>query len=190
MSSEKVAGASEQPNAVKCAFCPRTDDVHWCRLSGFGERTTRIPVCRECFPTLYGPLPSTPADAGPTLSETEMRRETRRQKALDRLGTDHPRCRICGQDDPACHELHHLEGEAFGETLIILCRNCHRKLSDPQKDHPPRFGDPPMTEESIGHFLLGLADMFVLLAMKLKDFGEHLIEQARGAMPQKKEGER
>jgi hypothetical protein len=181
MSSENLAGASEQPSEVKCALCPRTDDVHWYRLSGFGERTTRIPLCRECFPTLCGPHPNAPTDTGPTLSETEMRRETRRQKALDRLGTDHPRCRRCTEDDPFCLELHHLEGEPFGETLIVLCRNCHRKLSDLQKDHPAQIGKQPTADERIGHFLLGLADLFVLLAIKLKEFGEYLIEQARRA---------
>jgi 5-methylcytosine-specific restriction endonuclease McrA len=179
MSSENVAGASEKPSAVKCAFCPRTENVRWCRLSGFGDRMTRIPLCRECFPTLCGPHPNAPTDIGPTLSETEMRRETRRQKALDRLGTDHPCCRICGEDDLSCLELHHLEGEAFGATLIVLCRNCHRKVTDLQKDHLPQAGKRPTTDESIGHFLLGQADLFVLLAMKLKEFGEHLIERAR-----------
>ena len=179
MSSKTVAGASEQPSAAKCAFCPRTDDVQWCGLSGFGERTTRVPVCRECFPTLYGPHPNAPNDTGPTLSETEMRRETRRQKALDRLGTDHPNCRLCGEDDPFCQELHHLEGEAFGATHIVLCRNCHRKVTDLQKGHPPQIGKPPTTDERIGHFLLGQADLFFLLAMKLEEFGEHLIERTR-----------
>jgi hypothetical protein len=76
-------------------------------------------------------------------------------------------------------EVHHLEGKDFGKTLIVVCRNCHRKLTDAQKDHPPKFGETPTTLESIGHFLMGLADMLLMLAGKLWEFGEYLIEQAR-----------
>ena len=67
------------------------------------------------------------------------------------------------------------------QTLVIVCRNCHRKLTDLQNDHPPHIGKRPTTDESMGHFLLGQADLFVLLAIKLKEFGEHLIERARRA---------
>lgn len=80
-------------------------------------------------------------------------------------------------------ERHHLAGEGFDQTTVIMCRNCHRKLSDVQKDHPAILGETPTTSESIGHFLLGLADLFLLLAGKLCEFGEYLIEQARLQMP-------
>ena len=113
------------------------------------------------------------------MSEKEMKRETRRQKAFDRLGTDHPMCACCPETDWRCMELHHLEGEDFGKTLIVVCRNCHRKLSDAQKDHPTKSGEPPTSTERIGHFLMGLADLFLLLAGKLWEFGQYLIEQAR-----------
>ena len=77
-------------------------------------------------------------------------------------------------------ELHHLASEGFDQTTVIVCRNCHRKLSDVQKDHPAIFrAKQPTTSESIGHFLLGLADLFLLLAGKLCEFGAYLIEQAR-----------
>lgn len=174
--------ATAAPNLPPCAFCGSTapGSAAWCHLFGLGDRRKRIPVCRECFSTLNGP--DVAGDAGsPTMDQAEMRRETRRQKALDRLGTDYPRCRACQEDDPCCLELHHLEGKDFGATMVILCRNCHRKLSDPQKDHPPRFGEPPANQESIAHFLIGLADLLTLLAMKLKEFGEYLIDEVRSA---------
>jgi hypothetical protein len=76
-------------------------------------------------------------------------------------------------------ELHHLEGTDFGKTLINVCRNCHRKLSDAQRDHAPKLGEPPTTLESSGHFLIGLCDLLCLIADKLRDLAEYLIEQAR-----------
>jgi hypothetical protein len=112
------------------------------------------------------------------MDERERKREARRQKALERLGTDNPRC-SCGETDPHCLELHHIAGQAYGSETIIRCRNCHRKLSNLQKDHPGQQSGPPDLLERIGHFLLGIANLFELLIVKLREFGHALIDQAR-----------
>ena len=105
--------------------------------------------------------------------------EVRKQKALERLGCNHPRCVHCGEADWRCLELHHIAGRAYGEECAVECRNCHRKLSDTQKDHPPALvdGEPPCLEK-IGHFLLGLADLLEMLIEKLREYGMVLIEAA------------
>jgi hypothetical protein len=92
---------------------------------------------------------------------------------------------MCGFDDPAALELHHIPGRAYGDQLVPVCRNCHRLLSDAQKDHPPRRDDPPSDAERIGHFLMGLADLFELLVKRLREFSTKLLamgghEQNRG----------
>ena len=111
--------------------------------------------------------------------EREIRRDARRRRALERLGTENPKCVFCPETDPLALELHHLEGQAFGNTMVIVCRNCHRKLSDRQKDHPEIIADPPDALESIAHFLLGLADLFELLVKKLREFARSAFEQGR-----------
>ncbi len=105
--------------------------------------------------------------------------ELRRQRALQRLGSNNPRCLRCGEDNPHCLELHHIAGKAYDNALVPLCRNCHRKASDTQKDHPPKIGDPPSLAETAGEFLLGLADLFELLIDKCREFGGALIEWAK-----------
>ena len=107
--------------------------------------------------------------------------ERRRQKALERLGTNNPRCVHCGETDWRCLELHHPGGKAFTEVTIIECRNCHRKLEDDRKDHPRQSGNPPDLIECVGHFLLGLADVFALLIEALRRYGRDLIERANVA---------
>ena len=102
--------------------------------------------------------------------------EARRQQALQRLGCDSPRCIRCGETDPRCLEHHHIAGQAYDGTLATLCRNCHRKASDMQRDHPPQVDDPPSLTERVGHFLLGLADLFALLIEVCRQFGHALIE--------------
>lgn len=106
-------------------------------------------------------------------------KERRKQKRLEMLGSNHPICIICGEDDWRCFEQHHIAGKAYGDELCTVCRNCHRKLSDEQYDHPKQIGKPPCNHEAIGHILLGLADLFILLAASFKKYGLFLIESAR-----------
>ena len=112
------------------------------------------------------------------MNDYEKLQERRKQKALERLGTNNPICVLCGETDWRCLELHHIAGKPFDGALAIVCRNCHRKLSDLQKDHPQPVSAPPDPFEGIGHFLLGLADLFALLVEKLREFGHDLISRA------------
>lgn len=101
-------------------------------------------------------------------------RERRRWRALQRLGTHHPVCVLCGEDDYHCLELHHLAGQAYDQLTVILCRNCHRKQSDPARNQ--RAPDAPPTLERIGQLLLGLAQFLMALAERLNEAGHELLE--------------
>lgn len=116
--------------------------------------------------------------------EDELQQERRKQRALERLGSNDPRCLYCGEMDWRCLELHHIAGQAYGGECAIVCRNCHRKLSDTQKDHPPSMvGSEPVLLERIGHFLLGLADLLYMLVEKMREYGWILIEAASSCPP-------
>ena len=108
-----------------------------------------------------------------------LAREIRKQRALERLGSNHPRCVLCGEADWRCLEFHHISGRAYGEEGVLMCRNCHRKVSDPQKDHPPALTDSqPVLLERVGHFLAGLADLLEMLAAVMRGYGSQLFEAA------------
>jgi hypothetical protein len=115
-----------------------------------------------------------------TVNDCELKRERRRQRALERLGSNKPRCIFCGCDEPLALELHHIAGRAFDGEVVVVCRNCHRRLSDPQKDHPVKQNDPPNDLEQIAHFLEGLADLFEMLVKRLRQFAATLIGHVRG----------
>ncbi len=106
--------------------------------------------------------------------------EKRRQQALQRLGCNDPRCVYCGESHPPCLEKHHIAGRAYHDATVIVCRNCHRKLSEKQKDHPEQVADPPSLHERAGQLLLTLADFFESLIDVLRQFGRELIAFARG----------
>lgn len=112
------------------------------------------------------------------MTEEERRKEARRRKAAEKLGSTSSRCVICGEADSRCLEIHHIAGRKFGTETVPVCRNCHRKLSDDQRDHPAPVGGEPSLLERIGQFLLGLADLLQLAVEKLKEFGLALIEKA------------
>jgi hypothetical protein len=116
-----------------------------------------------------------------TDKEIEIEQHRRKQAAYERLGTNNPRCICCGEDHWECLELHHMGGKKNSEFTVIICRNCHRRLSNLQKDYPKQDQPPKDLLEAVGFFLLGLADFFLLLIEKLKEFGYALIDRARAA---------
>ena len=112
----------------------------------------------------------------------ELARERRRQARLERLGTNTPCCPCCGETDDRVFEAHHIAGRRHDPRTVPLCANCHRKVTDDQKDHPPPLSDHDLFLERVGHFLLGLADLMRLIIDALTSFGEALIERARASV--------
>jgi hypothetical protein len=116
---------------------------------------------------------------GSTMENSSLNYERRKQARLEKLGINNPLCGICGNSDWRCIERHHIADHKRDETTTLLCANHHCIVTDAQKDHP-RFdsGADPFLD-SIGHFLLGLADMLRIVVEKLFEFGHALIERAK-----------
>lgn len=86
---------------------------------------------------------------------------------------------MCGEGDDRKLELHHVAGRKHDDTTVILCRNCHRVVSDDQKDHPVVDASADSVLAAIGYFLLGFADMLRAIVGKLHEFGLALIAGSR-----------
>lgn len=113
------------------------------------------------------------------MTRKHLDKEDRREQYYRRLSTHEPRCVICGETDSRCLEKHHLAGEKYGDDLVIVCRNCHRKLSDEQLDHAPGVQPNPERKEAvIGHFLHGLCDFLLMIINRLREFADRLIDEA------------
>jgi hypothetical protein len=108
---------------------------------------------------------------------TKYDSERMRQKALERLGTNDPRCGICREANPHCLEQHHVAGRSFRDDTVTVCRNCHRKLSVAQLGHPSQICTPPALEEQAARFLLGLADLLAAVVEQLRRLADELIDQ-------------
>src|ERR1700732_3824685 len=75
--------------------------------------------------------------------QAENNREVRKQRRLARIGSNHPFCPVCGWRDWRSFEEHHVAGKFYSALTMWLCVNCHRILSDMQKDHPDPISDSP-----------------------------------------------
>ncbi|WP_286799496.1 hypothetical protein [Oceanicaulis sp. UBA2681] len=105
---------------------------------------------------------------------TQTEYTARLERAYRRLGTRTPACVTCGESNAFCLELHHIGERAHHDDLAIVCRNCHRKLTDPQKDRIEVHASDP-SSEMIGRYLCGLADLLLLIAHTVREFGERLL---------------
>ncbi len=114
-------------------------------------------------------------------------KEHREIRAYRRLGTYDAVCVVCGESNPHClqlHQQHHLAGRKYSDDTAALCLNCHKKVTDAQLDHPdPAAKAKPTHLEVIGRYLLGLAELFEMLAQRLREFGSLLIEAAANCPP-------
>lgn len=108
-------------------------------------------------------------------------KEARKQARLEKLGSNEPLCGTCGERDERCLENHHVAGRKRDDFTLAVCANCHRKVTDDQKDHPTFDPNVDPFLDRIGHFLLGLADLLILIVEKLREFGNGLIDRAKAA---------
>ncbi len=114
------------------------------------------------------------------MTKQHLDHEDRLEQKYRRLGTRQPVCVECAEADPFCLELHHIAGRKHHEDLSIICRNCHRKLTDRQFDHV-RPDMPKRTSDlvTIGHYLLGLCDLLAMVIETLREFGKSLISESK-----------
>jgi len=108
-------------------------------------------------------------------------KELRREADFRRLKSRYPICLICAyRAHPAAIEFAHIIPRAFGLGCgIPLCSNCHRELTDQEKDmsFKPTTNQPDL--ETVGRFLSALGEHYEKTAPTLKHLGAVALEQAR-----------
>ena len=114
------------------------------------------------------------------MSKPPMDRDDRIEQQYRRLGKRDAICVCCSEPDPFCLELHHIAGEKHHEDLSIVCRNCHRKLSNKQRDYPSEWLESSTGDRTvIGFYLLGLCDLLSLVIDSLRRFAQRLLNGDR-----------
>jgi hypothetical protein len=108
--------------------------------------------------------------------------QKRLEKHYQRLRTRTPSCVTCGFNrHPAALEYSHIAPRKFHDDGGAQCHNCHSEFSDAERSLPyaPRTANPQM--ETIGRYLVALAEWFQRIAGTLLGFGEWLLAYAATA---------
>lgn len=114
------------------------------------------------------------------MTKPHLDHEDRLEQQYRRLSTREPSCVCCNESNPFCLELHHIAGRKYHEDLSIVCRNCHRKLTDQQLDHLPLTKTEPTGEmAAIGNYLLGLSDLLAMVVETLRRFSKLLLDNSK-----------
>jgi hypothetical protein len=70
------------------------------------------------------------------MNKHDSDKERRRQRYLERIGTQHPVC-ICGGTEWCTFDGHHIADRLFDKHVEFFCANCHRRLSESERFQPP-----------------------------------------------------
>ncbi|MDA8336467.1 MAG: hypothetical protein M0Z41_16015 [Peptococcaceae bacterium] len=106
-------------------------------------------------------------------------REKTQQRKINNLGCRDPKCQICGESDivaltlvsknqlshreqKCLLEIHHIAGRHEGDTIVV-CQNCHVKLSNAQIYWPKKLMEKNRTRgcQMLAE-LFGIGDIFGL----------------------------
>lgn len=89
-------------------------------------------------------------------------------------------CTGCGCDLTSLNKADdHMAGRKHDDTVWPLCKDCHHKRSEFQREQPPPTDNPRNAFEVIGRWLHSIAEYFELMCVTLRRFGDFLIELAR-----------
>lgn len=108
-------------------------------------------------------------------------KELRQEAAFRRLKSRYPICLICGYwANPAAIEFAHIIPKAFGLGWgVPLCRNCHRELTDMEKDMSFKPTTTEVELETIGRLLGAIGEQYEKSAPTLKHLSAVALETAR-----------
>lgn len=113
------------------------------------------------------------------------REQLRREVDFRRLKSRHPICLRCAYwRHPAAIEFAHLIPRQFGVGCgASLCSNCHRELSDMEKEMPykPTSNEPDL--ETLGRYLVALGTWSEAAAPTMKMLGAYALERSRLEKP-------
>lgn len=77
---------------------------------------------------------------------------------------------MCGEEDPVVLEKHHNFTRNASEEVVLLCKNCHAKITNEQNKVSPK------SRSKDASYLEKLAYQLVTIGAMLRDTGKQLIK--------------
>ena len=103
---------------------------------------------------------------------------------MKRSGKTGQCCVMCGEDNPALLEMHHIDGRATSEKTVPLCKNCHAKVTMEQNRFPPKArAANGLQAEQIAFWLLSLGALLQYVGQSLIEFAHEVQQNASVSSP-------
>lgn len=81
-------------------------------------------------------------------------------------------CFVCGEDDSrVLKEHHHIFGKELGEETILLCHNCHDKIT-----HDQNKLSPYERKNTKAFSLLSIGSLLILIGKELMRYGKNSLK--------------
>ena len=110
--------------------------------------------------------------------ERHRLRQKEKRDSLRRLGVSNIHC-VCGEDDPLCFDVEHINRRMFDGVVWGCCANCHRKKSSRERTERPAVGLYGKNRfERAAHRLAGIAEYLSFCAEGLKREEEMMFKLA------------
>ncbi|MGA2913115.1 MAG: hypothetical protein ABSE07_06330 [Methanoregula sp.] len=89
-------------------------------------------------------------------------------------------CFICGEDNAAALELHHIEGRNNSDLQIALCKRCHAVITSEQNKVPTKARSiSASTKQKLAFSAVTMGAFCELYGKKLKEHGFEVINHER-----------
>lgn len=100
------------------------------------------------------------------MDDNDWRRLARKHSRARKNGTINPFCCVCGEHHWAVrYDLHHFAERKYDDRTIRLCRTCHEKVTDMQKDYPPISPD---TNPRLARFIAMIRGRIIMNRLSLE----------------------
>ena len=87
-------------------------------------------------------------------------------------------CELCGESDIRLLENHHIFGKNFSPKIMLLCKNCHYKITHEQnKIAPKRRSQKASEKEKLAFTFLSIGVLIEEIGRTIKETGNILFEQ-------------
>lgn len=115
----------------------------------------------------------------PSKIEKDPARNDARKDARRRRFPEGAVCAMCGESDPITLENHHPTGRnVLDDLTVVLCRSCHAKASEGQRDAGLELESRPNDSiiDTAARVLEAIAAFFITLAYAFLALSERLVE--------------
>jgi 5-methylcytosine-specific restriction endonuclease McrA len=94
--------------------------------------------------------------------------------------TQDKKCQLCGESDSRLLEMHHIFGRNISSEIMLLCKNCHYKVTYEQNEITPKKRSKDASPEDLEKYtLISIGALLQGIGKTVEKSGIRLLEMAK-----------